>query len=251
MDATQFEKLGTVFWNHDYNRPVAKTIGKLRRGDRLIESDLQFAERPAEYQGEWFPDAVKALIEQGIVKGISVGLDPIEWRPATPNDRTRFGELVKRVISKWKLMEYSIAPIPSNSDALITAVHKGRVTATIFKAVTGTDPPPERSAADKAVAAAMEQLGDVKAEIKDAVSECIRHYMDKPDETLDQDQIIAMCMDKFGKADCPLCRKIYAIMLEPLTEPAPVKARFRPEVELPRMVREALYKRCGAVYAVD
>lgn len=126
MDSTDFDKNPVVFWNHDYDKPVGKSV-KLVRGDRYIEADTEFAERPEGYQGEWFPDFVKAMVDQGVVKGVSVGFREVPGgtRSANRGDVAKYGEGIRRVYSKWKLSEYSVAPLPANQDALITVVKKG------------------------------------------------------------------------------------------------------------------------------
>jgi hypothetical protein len=139
----RFEKQGTIFWNHDYDKPCAKATGPCRRSRHWIESDAQWAERPEGYQGEWFPDFCKAMVDQGIVRGVSVGFDPIEIRDATKGDRAKFGDEIRRVVSKWALLEWSIAPVQCNPDAIITAVRKGLMTPASVKSHLGIDVPPE------------------------------------------------------------------------------------------------------------
>lgn len=139
MDSREFEKNPVVFWNHDYDKPIAKSIGKLSRGEHGIDASTEFAVRPADFKGEFFPDVARALVEQGIVKGVSVGFMPIESRPAGKGDRAKYGDGIKRVISKWKLFEYSLAPLPANQDALITALGKGIISELQVKSLFGLD----------------------------------------------------------------------------------------------------------------
>jgi hypothetical protein len=141
MIATEFNKSPTVFWNHDYNRPVG-TCDKLTKLDTSWSAKARIASRPAEMQGEFFPDTVWALIDQGIVKGVSVGFEPIEYRNPTAKDRAKWGESVTRIISKWMLLEWSIAPLQANTDAVITAVGKGLLTRDVaVKAYPGIEFP--------------------------------------------------------------------------------------------------------------
>src|SRR5258706_12909336 len=126
-DTTEFLKSGsgTIFWNHNYDQPIGKALSVKRRGDALV-SDFSFAERPDDYEGDdFFPDYIKALVAQGVVKGVSVGFAPIETRMPTARDQERYGQEVRRVISKWKLYEWSIAPMQSNTDAIVEGVAKG------------------------------------------------------------------------------------------------------------------------------
>ena len=125
MNSAEFERNPVVFWNHDYGMPVAKGTS-LRRDERSVVAEAEFARRPDDFVGEFFPDFARALVEQGVVKGVSVGFQPMPdgIRKATPADRDRYGDGVERVFSKWKLLEFSLAPLPANQDALVSAVGK-------------------------------------------------------------------------------------------------------------------------------
>jgi hypothetical protein len=123
MKATNFLKTGAVFWNHNYNLPVAKAI-KLRPSKSHIESTAKFAKRPSGFGGDFFPDFARAMVQQGVVKGVSIGFIPKEMRNPTDKDKENFGDDLINVISKWELLEWSLAPVQSNPDALVSAVGK-------------------------------------------------------------------------------------------------------------------------------
>ncbi len=126
MDPTEFLTSRTIFWNHNYSMPIGSSL-KLTKSERSWTSDAFIASRPDDYVGDYFPDFVWSLIDQGIIKGVSVGFDSVEVRRPTPADIERWGERIKAVHSKWKLLEWSIAPLQANTDSLITAVHKGLI----------------------------------------------------------------------------------------------------------------------------
>jgi HK97 family phage prohead protease len=123
-DVSEFMKTGTLFWNHCYDMPIGKATSVKRRGNELV-SEARFATRPDDYEGDFFPDYVAALVRQGVVKGVSVGFAPVETRMPTQKDLSRYGQDVRRVISKWKLYEWSVAPLQANVDAVIESVGKG------------------------------------------------------------------------------------------------------------------------------
>jgi len=127
-DASEFFQSPTVFFNHDYAQPVGKCVAITRHRDRL-EAKTIFASRPADHQGTWLPDTLLALFQQGVIKGFSVGFVPIEGRQPSKLDRVTFGPSVRYVYSKWKLLEYSVAPLPANQQALALAVSKGMLNA--------------------------------------------------------------------------------------------------------------------------
>lgn len=126
-DATEFDKSGALFWNHSYDQPVG-IAGKLSRGDNYIDGKASFLKRPDDWEGQWFPDFVRAFVSQMAAAdkavGVSVGFLPVEARPPTNDDRRLFGDAVRRVISRWKLLEWSIAPVQSNPQAMVQAVGK-------------------------------------------------------------------------------------------------------------------------------
>jgi HK97 family phage prohead protease len=126
MNSKEFEQNPTLFWNHDYAEPVGTTVG-LKRRERDIIGDFVFAKRPDGYSGDFFPEVAAALVGQGIVRAVSVGYVPEAGgvRRATDIDKKKYGEDVKTIYSRWKLLEVSLAPLQANPEALITAVKKG------------------------------------------------------------------------------------------------------------------------------
>lgn len=127
-DATDFLKSPTVFFNHDYNLPIGKCTA-IKRSPTQLEATTVFAKKPENQNGDWLPDTLLSLFQQGVIHGFSVGFAPIEDRKPTLKDKQLFGEQVNHVYSKWKLLEYSVAPLPANQDALALAVSKGLISA--------------------------------------------------------------------------------------------------------------------------
>jgi HK97 family phage prohead protease len=125
-DATEFQKSPTVFYNHNYAMPLGRCEAIARKADS-IEATTRFALRPEGHVGEWLADTVFSLFQQKVISGFSVGFVPIEGRHPSRKDRETFGQRVRYVFSKWKLLEYSVAPLPANQDALVLAVSKGIV----------------------------------------------------------------------------------------------------------------------------
>lgn len=133
MDPTEFEKSGAIFYNHDYSQPVGFP-GKLRKGK---DGDRQFIEAPGSKfmrkPDDWGdaafpPDYARAYvtqaIEAGVLPGISVGFIGDASRAPTKKDKADFGERVKRVWTRWRLLEFSIAPVQSNTDSFVTVMGK-------------------------------------------------------------------------------------------------------------------------------
>ena len=142
MDAKDFEKNPVIFWGHDYfSPPLGKATSLKRERDHWLARG-EMARRPDDHPeaAEWFPDTVLSLMDQDVIKGVSVGFDPVTSRKPTDDDRKRFGDGVSNVVARWKLLEFSIAPIPAKQDALITAVGKGWLRPETAKAVWGVEP---------------------------------------------------------------------------------------------------------------
>lgn len=138
-NAKDFQANPVVFLNHSYwTLPVGKCTG-IQRDETGITAKTTFAERPKNHpEGqEWVPDTLFSLFQQGVLKGFSVGFIPIEARPATDKDVLDFGAGVRRVFSKWKLLEYSVAPLPCNQEAVAMAVSKGFIGADLAEKLFG------------------------------------------------------------------------------------------------------------------
>jgi hypothetical protein len=138
-DATEFEKNPVVYLNHNYYElPVGKCVGMDRKGNKIIAKTV-LAERPEDYpeEKEWVPDTLLSLFQQKIIRGFSVGFTTIESRMPSQKDYENYGGELRKVYSKWKLFEYSVAPLMANPDALAMAVSKGFKETAATKAIFG------------------------------------------------------------------------------------------------------------------
>jgi HK97 family phage prohead protease len=133
MDAKDFRRTPVVFWHHDYTMPIGTSM-ELKRADNHWTATAKIASTP-------FAQEVYTLMKEGVVRGVSVGFQPTESRPPSKKDLDMFGESVKRVYSKWKLMEFSVTPMPANQNALIMSVSKGITTRDRIKSLFGVDVP--------------------------------------------------------------------------------------------------------------
>jgi len=142
----RFLKNKTVFYNHDYADPVA-TSKWIKRTPEGLEALTIFPERPDGHEGEWRPDTILGLIacDPPIIRGTSIGFGYIETRTPTQKDLATFpntGNKLERVVSKSRLLEYSMTGLPMNEDCLITAVRKGILTPDFRLSVDTRDLPP-------------------------------------------------------------------------------------------------------------
>lgn len=111
--------LGTILFNHNPNMPIGKSLQINRQGNQLIATG-QLAE--AGTDGEI--DKIWSLMKQGIIRGISVGFRVLKDGRRTPSrkDIQDFGKDVRSIITRWKLIEFSVTPIPCNQAATVIAM---------------------------------------------------------------------------------------------------------------------------------
>jgi hypothetical protein len=88
-----------------------------------IKAKTCYADRPEGWSGPWLPDAVWSMTRQGILKGKSIGFIPTKMRPPAPDEA--HWKNANAVIESAVLLEYAVAPVPVNQDALVEAVAKG------------------------------------------------------------------------------------------------------------------------------
>ncbi len=122
MDLTNYRKNPVVLWAHDYRAlPIGKCTG-IRAVGSSIQAEVQFASHD-------FAQEVKTLVDEGILKGASVGFLPIDYEPLPSG--TGYKHL------RTQLMEWSICAVPSNPEALALARSKGLHVEAIERALTG------------------------------------------------------------------------------------------------------------------
>lgn len=117
-----FLKNPVILFGHNYNAmPVARALWVKAQGGRIVAKGV-----PAPTQ---IGSEVYELIKGGFLNAVSIGFKPIddEFGPPTTKELEKHPDWsgVKTVYRKWKLLEFSVVPVPSNPDALIEAVGKG------------------------------------------------------------------------------------------------------------------------------
>lgn len=183
--AKEFEQNPVVFLGHDYyTLPVGKCVAIKRTEDAVIAKTV-FAERPENHpvDQEWIPDTLFSLYKQGVLKGFSVGFTPIESRPATDRDIQKFGANVRRVYSKWKLLEYSVAALPANQEAVATAVAKGWIPQKTADAIFTGEVLPEAAKPYRKVLPIQDVYVASRAK-RDVVDEVARHAVQVEEKKL-------------------------------------------------------------------
>jgi HK97 family phage prohead protease len=116
MDSSMFDLHKTVFYNHNYNYPIAKNT-MLKANNDGVKAKTVFA------KSNVTANDLYNLVEEDIIKTWSIGFDLL---------RNSKGELEKDAveyddkknitrINKWRLIEYSLAPLAMNPNALVQA----------------------------------------------------------------------------------------------------------------------------------
>ena len=141
---------------------------------------------------------VYELIKGGFLNAVSIGFDPDpeHMGPPTEKELTKRPEWagVKQVYRKWKLLEVSLVPVPSNPEALVTAVGKGlQLSKTTMKTLGDCLKPVPTAVEIKRIPAKV-SVGNkrAKAVVKDCLTRC-------PDQETNprqsRDEIRTSCID--------------------------------------------------------
>ncbi len=126
IDVETYRKNPVVLFAHDDTKPIGRSLWIKTCGNG-IKSKTAYAKRPEDYQGDFLPDLVFALVQQQILRGRSVGFFPTEIDAPTQDQikaRPDWAD-ANAIISKSVLFEYSVVSVPCNEDALQQAVSKG------------------------------------------------------------------------------------------------------------------------------
>lgn len=112
-DLEEFKQKRTVFYNHNYNNPIAKNV------DLKVTNDGIKAKTVFPKTTQLAEDIYNLHVE-GVINSWSIGFDiPRDRKGMLLNGAVSFDEEKNiRTFNKWKLLEYSSAPLPANSSAL-------------------------------------------------------------------------------------------------------------------------------------
>lgn len=133
IDFKSFERNPVIMFEHGRDGkagkvPVGKALSATRNGN-TFEAKVELAERPATHpvDAEWLPDTLASLIAQKCLNCVSIGFVQQGNRKATMEDKAKYGQNTKSIITKSDLFELSLTGIPVNAEALMTARGKSLV----------------------------------------------------------------------------------------------------------------------------
>jgi len=103
-----------LLWQHDTTQPIGEVFeARVSPTGIAIKARIATVDEPGALKTRL--DEAYQTMKAGLVRGLSVGIKPIEWKPIT-------GSLFGRHILKWFWGELSAVTIPANLDARIMRV---------------------------------------------------------------------------------------------------------------------------------
>ncbi|MHC1624540.1 MAG: HK97 family phage prohead protease, partial [Methermicoccaceae archaeon] len=117
-----FRKNPVILLSHEYRQPP---IGKAL----WVKKDKNGLKFKAQFAKTQVAEEVFQLYKDGFMRAFSVGFIPKEWEEGNPEDEKG----PRRIYTKQELLEISAVSVPSNPDALITAVNEGRIKTKVLK----------------------------------------------------------------------------------------------------------------------
>lgn len=128
LDVADYKRNPVVLLVHDSGKLPIGRVESIKKQSNDVMAKVVFAERPISHpaSAEWIPDTVLALFQQKVLNAFSVGftVDNDGIRIAEAKDKSRFGDHARRIVTRWKLIELSVVPVPANQEALAVAVSK-------------------------------------------------------------------------------------------------------------------------------
>lgn len=141
-DWSQFLKNPVVTFAHRYDElPVGRALWVKRQRDGAANGWLaktRYTPRPQGWRGQWFPDAVWHFVRSGDMPGKSIGFLPLEISAPGKDEidaRPEFSA-VRTVIRRWLALEYAVAPVQSNPEALVVSAKAPAATTAVRDAAT-------------------------------------------------------------------------------------------------------------------
>lgn len=181
-DLKAFKKNPVILWGHDHNEPaigVSKKTwveGTGKKAKLMIQPLLHDVTEKAK--------AIKALVDMGVIKTLSVGFKPLE----SPDGVT---------FTKNELLEVSMVNVPANADAMAMAykgLKKAGFDEEIIKDVVSSD---SIEVLDKLIHLE-ETVGNLEQQVK-ALS--VNPLKKQTEERLSLHKVVAKATDKLLEAD--------------------------------------------------
>ncbi len=190
IDKSEYNNV--VPFEHNYKAlPVGSCWWARPDGEYGWAAKTHYPPAPPDWKGDWMPSAILHLMQQPVpvCTAKSIGFIPISIRAATRQEIEQRPELRNaKIVTKSKLLEYSVATVPVNPDAEMLAVSKclsaGLFTEDFAQVVT-------KSIKSQIKGFNMPTPNSGESE-QDFVSRCVP-FMHKEGKYDDPKQILAVC----------------------------------------------------------
>lgn len=116
-----FRRNPVVMYAHNYqDLPVAKALEIEAIPGQGLRAQIQFPPKGVSERA----DTVHGMWAGGFLNAASVGFVPSKWEERKTDNGSEAPRQGGRIYTNWELLEFSIVPIPSNSDALRLAAKR-------------------------------------------------------------------------------------------------------------------------------
>jgi len=255
INIKDFMKNPIVLFQHEQTVPIGKCVEMAVEAGNITTKTF-FAERPETHEGEWFPDTILSLFDQGILRGFSIGFqaDPKHIRCSKKDKATWPG--VNKVYARTLLTEYSVVSVPSNGEALAKSFKSFIKETPVEEAPPAEEVPEQVEAADetkemmtnlmKMMADMTEKFARLETKQQEQDEEVYPDFEDYDQETADEegaslyDQLLA---DEQENEKPVVAKKAISLFItqDEIRKPAPT-----PLLDLDKAV---IAKRLGKIYA--
>lgn len=113
LDPATFQKLGAIYYNHDYNAPPVAAL----RNVAAIKGGGGWRVQMSMVRSQFAQDVATA-IEDGAIRGTSIGFRRLDWGEPSATEVQKYGPHAT-ITRRGDWIELSITPMPCNQDALI------------------------------------------------------------------------------------------------------------------------------------
>lgn len=122
-DTSYFFSARTIYLHHNTTEPV----GSLESANRVkTAAGLAWRIRFSVTGKTALGRDTRALIREGIIRGVSIGFIAKRYGRPTPDEVRSYGPH-RNIVRDWLWLETSVTPMPCNPDALIQARSKGLI----------------------------------------------------------------------------------------------------------------------------
>lgn len=135
LDIKYYERNPKFLFEHDPDMRIGSCVFCAKDGDKLV-ADLKFDD-------DEFSGMVYKRYRESKLTDFSIGFLPIEVREPTEKDKEKYGDDVRRVVSKSRLIEISAVSIGANQEAVAVEIKSAIKSRQDSEAVEESEPKTE------------------------------------------------------------------------------------------------------------